>query len=220
MTGVLGQASGVASGMPQGDSLLAPLSGALGRASALATANPHDVLALFEQAASAGDGSLGMSALAGPLTSLQSIRSNALVAMVLQLLASAVPGGLALDRTITQFGDQAVGIAAVVRLVGALMSTEALTREVSTTAQTIAGMLDSTGADGALSQLATAANASLVDLINAANPDDPDQVAFDRPAGGRVRRLDPRRNRTPRRRDGVRRGDARRSRPPDRCRSV
>jgi hypothetical protein len=178
VTGVLGQASGVASGMPQGDSLLAPLSGALGRASALATANPHDVLALFEQAASAGDGSLGMSALAGPLTSLQSIRSNALVAMVLQLLASAVPGGLALDRTITQFGDQAAGIAAAVRLVGALMSTEALTREVSTTAQTIAGMLDSTGADGALSQLSTAANASLVDLINAANPDDPDQVAF------------------------------------------
>ena len=118
-----------------------------------------------------------MTSLAGPLTALQSVRSNALVAMVLQLLASALPGGLALDRTITQFGDQATGVAAVVRLIGALMSTEALTREVSTTAQTIAGMLDSAGADGALAQLTTAANASLVDLINAASPDDPDQVA-------------------------------------------
>ena len=182
VTGVLGQATGVAAGMPQGSSLVAPLSGALGNASTLVTANPHDLLQLFQQASEAGDGSLGMTALAGPLAALSSVRSNALVATVLQLLATAVPGGLALDRTITQFGGQATGIAALVRLVGALMSTEALTREVATTTQTIAGMLDGGGADGALSQLATAANTSLAELIADASPDDPDQVAAVVPA--------------------------------------
>jgi hypothetical protein len=182
VTGVLGQASSVAAGMPQSGALVQPLADALGKASTLATANPRDLLQLFEQAAAAGDGSLGMTALAGPIAALSSVRSNALVATVIQLLTSAVPGGLALDQTISQLGDQATGIAALVRLVGALMSTEALTREVATTTQTIASMLDGGGADGALAQLATAANASLVDLIAGASPDDPDEVAAVVPA--------------------------------------
>src|SRR5205823_4285669 len=123
-----------------------------------------------------GDGSLGMAALAGPLSALSSVRSNELVATVLRLLGAAVPGGLQLDQTITRFGDQAAGIAGLVRLVGTLMSTEALTREVATTAAAIGAMLAGASADSALAGLASAGNAQLANLIAGAAPNDPDQV--------------------------------------------
>ena len=181
VTGVLGQASSVQSGFPQPTSLLQPLTGALGTASTFANADPRDILDLFNQAASSGDGQVGMASLAGPLSAITAVRSNALVAAALQLLA-ALPGGLQLDQTISRFGDQATGIAALVRLVGALMSTEALTRELSTTASTIGGMLDGASADSALAGLGAASTAQLASLIASADPDDPAQVAAIAPA--------------------------------------
>ena len=182
VTGVLGQATSVQSGFPQPTSLLQPLTGALGTASTFATADPRELLLAFEQAAATGDGAVGMAALAGPLSALSSVRSNALVATALQLLTAALPGGFQLDRTISRFGDQATGIAALVQLIGALMSTEALTREVSTTASTIGAMLDGASADSALASLGSAAGAQLADLIASASPDDPDQVDAIAPA--------------------------------------
>ena len=177
VTGVLGQASAVGAGFPKTTALLDPLTGALGTAKTFATADPHQVLGLFEQAASAGDGALGMTALAGPLAALSSVRSNELIGTALRLLTTGVPGGLQLDATISRFGDQAAGIAALVRLVGALMSTEALTRELTGTAQTIAVMLDGPAADAAIAQLQSNATVGLASLIASASPDDPDQVA-------------------------------------------
>jgi hypothetical protein len=182
VTGVLGQAAGVKSGFPQPTSLLQPLAGALGTASTFATADPRELLQAFEQAAATGDGAVGMAALAGPLSALSSVRSNAVVAAAFQLLSAALPGGFQLDRTISGFGGPATGIAALVQLVGALMSTEALTREVSATVTTIGGMLDGASADSALAALGSAGSAQLADLIASASPDDPDQVDAIAPA--------------------------------------
>jgi hypothetical protein len=177
VTGVVGQASAVGAAFPETTTLLGPLTGALGTAGTFATADPHQVLGLFEHAASAGDGALGMTALAGPLAALSSARSNEPLGTALRLLTTAVPGGVQLDATISRFGDQAEGIAALVRLVGALMSTEALTRELTGTTQTIGAMLDGPAADAAIAQLQSSTTNGLAALIVAASPDDPDQVA-------------------------------------------
>jgi len=176
VTGVLGQASGVAGSIAQPGSLLQPLTGALSTASTFASADPHALLELFENVSATGDGSVGMAALAGPLSALSTVRQNPLVATALQLLTTAVPGGLQIDQTVTRFGGQASAIAALVGLVGALMSTEALTREAATTAATMRSMLDGPAAEAALAQLATAGGSGLADLIAAADPNDPDQA--------------------------------------------
>src|SRR5262249_39474780 len=134
-------------------------------------------LQLFEQAAAAGDGQLGLAGLAGPLTAPGSVRSDPLVRSVLQP-ASRIPGGLEIDQTGSRFGAPAHGVASLGGLVGALMGTEALTREIATTAEGIGHMLDRGAIDGALSSLGSAAaSTDLAGLIASASPDDPDEVA-------------------------------------------
>lgn len=177
VTGVVGQASGLAGSIAAPDKLLQPLTGAFSGASTFATADPRALLQLFEDTAATGDGSLGLTALAGPLSALAGVRSNPLVATALQLFATAVPGGLQLDRTVTAFGDVVPGVVALVRLLGALMSSDALTREVASTASSIQAMLDPQSAEAALAKLSAAAGTGLPELIAAADPNDPIQVA-------------------------------------------
>jgi hypothetical protein len=177
VTGILGQASSISGSLPRPTELLQPLSGALSTASTFISVDPHDVLQIFEQSAASSDGTVGLAALAGPFSALAAVRSNPLIATALKLLTGPLPGGLPLDRTIATLGDQGAGIAAAVRLLGALMSTEALTRELATVAATIGGLLDEGAADSALGQLGAAAGTGLAGLIAGASPDDVDQAA-------------------------------------------
>ncbi len=182
VTDVLGKASGAAGSLPQADGLLAPLKKTLATAETFANADPHALRALFEQAAAKGDGSVGLSSLAAPLAALQSVRTDPLVAAGLGLVNAAVPGGLPLDRTIAELGRQSPGVTALATLVGALMSTEALTREIAAATATIGTTLDGPAADAALGTLEAAGRSELGALIAAAAPDDPDQVAAVVPA--------------------------------------
>src|SRR5439155_15032858 len=82
-----------------------------------------------------------------------------------------------LDRAVTAFGDTIPGVVALVRLLGALMSTDALTRELAATASSIQAMLDPPAAEAALAQLRSAATTNLAELIATTDPNDPVQVA-------------------------------------------
>ena len=176
VTGVLGQADGIAGSIAAPDSLLQPLAGALGGASDLVHADPRALLQRFEEVGAANGGEVGLSSVAAPLAALAGVRSDPTVAAVLQLVAAALPGGLPVDRTLGGIGDGVSGVDALVRLLGALMSSDALTREIASTAGSLGRMLDAGAADAALAQLTADAGAGLPALIAAADPDDPTQV--------------------------------------------
>lgn len=177
VSAVLEQAGGLGGSLASPASLVQPLTGAFAGASSFASADPRSLLQLFEDAASTGDGTQGLAALAAPLGALSAIRSSPLVASALQLFATLVPGGLQLERTIDAAGGAAPGVVALVRLLGALMSTDALTREIGGTASSIQAMLDASSAQAALAQLRAGGGAGLPELIAAPDPNDPAAVA-------------------------------------------
>jgi len=177
VSSVLQQAGGLSGSIAAPASLVQPLTGAFAGASSFATADPRSLLQLLEDAAATGDGTQGLAALAGPLSALSAVRSSPLVASALQLFATLVPGGLQIERTITAAGDSAGGVVALVRLLGALMSTDALTREIGSTAASIQVMLDAPSAQAAVTQLRAPNAAHLPQLIADADPNDPDAVA-------------------------------------------
>src|SRR5215475_12419656 len=83
VTGVLGQASGLSITSP--DTLLQPLTGPFATATQFTNADPRALLQLFEDAAATGNGSVGLTSLAGPLSALSSVRSDPVVGTALQL---------------------------------------------------------------------------------------------------------------------------------------
>src|SRR5439155_461685 len=107
-----------------------------------------------------------------------------------QTVSGIAPAGASLDegalgrigQGLGQGGFGAIGyvvpgVVALVRLLGALMSSDALTREVASTASSIQAMLDPQSAEAALAKLSAAAGTGLPELIAAADPNDPIQVA-------------------------------------------
>ena len=149
----------------------------VGAAQALTATETRNLLTTLEQAAAGAGGGVGLAGIAAPLRALEEARGGSIAATI-RSVTGLVPGGIDLEAPIAALGGQAGGIVALVQLLGALMATETLTRELESSAALVGGMLDLGQVEALTRRLDEwSRSAALPELVRAADPEDEAAVA-------------------------------------------
>ncbi len=173
LEGVLAVAGQAGTGLPDVAGLVRPLEGVLGAARTLTSSDTLQLLRTLEQAGTAAPGGVGLGGLAAPLQALDAARSGP-AGDTLRALTGILPAELDLQKPIDLLGGSAAGIVSLVRLLGGLMATDTLTRELAASATLVGGMLRADAVDAAIATLDIwAGNRTLASMVAAADPDDP-----------------------------------------------
>jgi hypothetical protein len=173
--GVLAVATQAGAGLPDVAGLVGPLEGVLSTARTLTSSDTAQLLHTLEEIGTSADGGVGLGSLAAPLRALDEARTGPL-GETLQTLTSLVPG-LDLARPIDALGGSAGGVVSLVRLLGGLMATDTLTRELVTSTGLLGGMLKADAVDAAIARIDVwAGNTTLAPLVATADPNDPQVV--------------------------------------------
>ncbi|HEV8249658.1 MAG TPA: hypothetical protein VGQ15_06760 [Gaiellaceae bacterium] len=173
---IAGLAQEAGAGLPDVAELIRPLEGVLDAARTLTSSDTLQILQTLEQAGTSAPGGVGLGSLAAPLRALDEARSGP-VGETLRTLTGIVPADLDLQKPIDLLGGTASGVVSLVRLLGGLMATDTLTRELASSSALIAGMIRTDAVDAAIARLdAWSPNTTLAPLVTSADPDDPQVV--------------------------------------------
>jgi hypothetical protein len=176
LQGVLSAASHAGIGLPDVAGLTQPLEGVLGAARTLTSSDTLQLLRSLEQVGTAAPGGVGLGSLAAPLHALDQARSGP-AGDALRALTGMLPAEIDLQAPIDLLGGSAAGIVSLIRLLGGLMATDTLTRELASSAALIGGMLRPDAADAAIATLDVwAGNRTLASMVASADPDNADLV--------------------------------------------
>ena len=135
------------------------------------------VIGAFDGAAATGGAEVGLGGLAARLSAVTDARASGPVAEAVSLASGLIPG-LDLDTPVALLGQNAPAAAGLVRLVGALMTVEALTRELAETTEVVGGMLGADAAVAAAKRLESWRGVDLTALVEGIDPDDDAAVRF------------------------------------------
>jgi hypothetical protein len=158
--------------MPAVDDLLGPLTAVLAPVELLLDPGTSG---LMDRLAAAGDATApatGLSALSGGLASLGETIAGPDVAATVDAISALVPG-LQPQAVLDLLRGPAPGLAALVRLVGALMAVESAVRELHALGTGVGGLLDDERIDALRQRIAAlGAGTGLVAAVGTADPDD------------------------------------------------
>jgi hypothetical protein len=168
------QTRGLTAGLPDPGQLLGPLDAAVGLVERLGGGDALRAVEALEAGAAAGEG-VGMGAVAARLSAVAEIGAGEAVQGATGLLR-LVPG-LDLAAPVEALREQAPAVAGLVRLVGALMTIEAVTGEVARTAELVGGMLEPAAADAAVTRVLSWRGADLTGTVAGIDPNDAAAVA-------------------------------------------
>ncbi len=178
-TGLLGAVSratqdsaGTLARLPATGELLGPLADLLVPVRLLLDPGSRGLLDRMATTGAAGPPATGLGSLTAAFGRLQAVLAEPEVASSVDALTGLVPG-LSLQNVLDLVRGPAPGLAALVRLVGALMAAESAVRELSVLGSGVERLLDQDRVDAARARVAALANGSVVvAAIGAADPHD------------------------------------------------